>query len=161
MTDQPQNIPVPPASAAEASTRLNELKADPAWRDRFLAGGLTEQREMTSLQELLNKSDNPDVDRAMAGLLDDAPIQRSGHMQMIGAAQMFRDIGIRDEVIRETLTGKEVTQAEHDAVKALKAERMRDHAWVKEYMAGNGQHKREMMLMNIVLTSRIKSGAAA
>jgi len=42
-----------------------------------------------------------------------------------------------------------------------KAERMRDHTWVKEYMSGNGQHKRDMMLMNIVLTSPIKSGAAA
>jgi hypothetical protein len=63
-------------------------------------------------------------------------------------------------VIRETLAGKEVTQAEHDAVKNLKAERMRDQAWVKEYMSGNGQHKRDMMLMNIVLTSSIKKDAA-
>jgi hypothetical protein len=82
-------------------------------------------------------------------------------MQMIGVAGMLREIGIRDEVIRQTLTSKEVTQAEYDAVKSLKAERMRDHAWVKEYLAGNGPHKRDMMLMNIVLTSPIKKEAAA
>ena len=127
MTEQvqtpPPAAPQAPTNAAEAATRLNELKADTAWRDRYLAGGLTEQREITSLQEMLHKSDNPDVDRAMAGMLDDAPFQRSGHMQMIGATQMFRDLGIRDEVIRETLTGRPVTQAEHDAVARLKADR--------------------------------------
>jgi hypothetical protein len=165
MTDQQQQTPPPapppaPTNAAEAATRINELKADTAWRDRYLAGGLTEKREITSLQELINKSNTADVDRAMAGLLDDAPFQRSSQMEMIGAAGMFRDLGIRDDVIRQTLTGQEVTQAEHDAVKNLKAERMRDHAWVREYMAGNGQHKRDMMLMNIVLTSPIKAGVA-
>jgi hypothetical protein len=167
MTDAPAAPPPPPvaptlpATAAEAATRLNELKADVAFRDRYLAGGVTEARQMTALQEMLNKSDNPDVDRAMAGLLDDSPIQRSSHLQMIGAAGMLREIGIRDEVIRQTLTGHEVTQAEYDAVKNLKAERMKDHAWVKEYLAGNGPHKRDMTLMNIVLTSPIKAGAAA
>jgi hypothetical protein len=150
-----------PATAAEAATRLNELKSDVAWRDRYLGGGVTEAREITALQEMLNKSDNPDVDRAMAGLLDDSPIQRSGHLQMIGVAGWLRENGVRDEVVRQTLTSHEVTQAEFDAVKNLKAERMKDHAWVKEFLAGNGQHKRDMTLMNIVLTSPIKAGATA
>jgi hypothetical protein len=157
----PAPPPAPPANAAEAATRLNELTADTAWRDRYLAGGLTEAREIHALQEMLNKSDNPDVDRAIAGLLDDSPIQRSGHLQMIGVAGWLRDNGVRDEVIRQTLTGQEVTQAEHDAVARLKAERMSDHAWTKEFLAGNGQHKRDMTLMNIVLTSPIKTGARA
>ena len=164
MTTTPEaGAPPPPAptNAAEAATRINELTADVAWRDRYLAGGVTEKREITALQEAIHKGDNPDVDKAMAGVLDDAPFQRSGHMQMIGAAQMLREVGIRDEVIRETLTGKGVTQAEHDAVARLKAERMRDHAWTKEFLAGNGEHKRDMMLMNIVLSSSVKKGEAA
>jgi hypothetical protein len=166
MTDQIAPPVVPPAptapsNPAEAASRLSELKADTAWRDRYLAGGVTEKREITALQEMLNKSDNPDVDRAMAGVLDDGPFQRSSHMQMIGIAGMLRELGIRDEVIRETLIGKEVTKAEHDAVARLKADRMRDHAWVREFLAGNGQHKRDMTLMNIVLTSPISKEAVA
>jgi hypothetical protein len=166
MTTPGEATPAPPpallpTNAAEAATRINELKADTAWRDRYLGGGLTEKRDLTALQEIIHKGDNPDVDKAMAGVLDDAPIQRSGHMQMIGVAQHLRDLGIRDEIIRDTLTGRPVTQAEHDAVARLKADRMRDHAWTKEFLAGNGQHKRDAMLMDIVLTSPIKKEAAA
>ncbi len=166
MTDQLAPSPAPPApnlpsTAAEAATRINELKADTAWRDRYLAGGLVEKREITSLQEMLNKSDNPDVDKAMAGVLDDGPFQRSEHMQMIGAAGWLRENGVKDEVIREALAGKEITQAEYDAVARLKADRMSDRAWAKEFLAGNGQHKRDMALMNIVLTSPIKKEKAA
>jgi hypothetical protein len=164
MTTPGEAAPAPPppmpTSAADAATRINELKSDTAWRDRYLGGGLTEKREMTALQEMLNKSDNPAVDRAMAGVLDDSPFQRSGHLAMVSATAMFRDLGIKDEIIRETLAGREYPQAEHDAVKALKAERMRDHAWVKEFLAGNGQHKRDAMLMDIVLSSPIKEAVA-
>ncbi|KRR22635.1 hypothetical protein CQ14_30985 [Bradyrhizobium lablabi] len=160
-TAPPPAPPQMPTNAADAATRLNELKSDAGWRDRYLGGGITEQREITALQEIINKGDNPDVDKAMAGLLDDAPVQRSGHMQMIGVAQMLREAGVRDEVIRETLTGKAVTQAEYDAVARLKAERLRDHAWTKEFLAGNGEHKRAMTLMNIVLSSPIKKEVAA
>lgn len=167
MTEQLAPPPAPPApnlpsSPAEAATRINELKADTAWRDRYLAGGLVEKYEMTALHEMiLSKSDNPDVDKAIAGIRDDSVIQRSEHMEMIGVAGHLRELGIRDEIIRETLTGKEVTQAEYDAVARLKADRMSDHAWTKEFLAGNGQHKRDAMLMDIVLSSPIKKEQAA
>lgn len=163
-SEAPAPAPPPataPANAAEASTRLNELKSDVAWRDRYLAGGLTEARQINELHEAINKGDNPDVDKAMAGILDDGPIQRSEHMQMIGAAQWMREKGIRDEVIREALTGKGVTQQERDAVERLKADRLRDHAWTKEFLAGNGEHVRDMTLMNIVLTASIRKSEAA
>jgi hypothetical protein len=168
MTDPGSEAPAPApshstplANAAEPSTRLNELKADTAWRDRYLAGGLVEARQINELHEAMRNGDNPDVDRAMAGILDDGPIQRSEHMQMIAVAQWMKEKGLRDEVIREALAGKGVTQQKRDAVERLKADRMRDHAWTKEFMAGNGQHVRDMTLMNIVLTSSIKKDAAA
>ncbi|MCA1474772.1 hypothetical protein [Bradyrhizobium sp. NBAIM08] len=156
----PPAAPIP-ATGAEAAARLNELKGNAEWRDKFLAGNGPEAKEFRELTSKINESDNPNVDKAMAGLLDDAPFQSTDRLQMIGATQMFRDLGIRDEVIRETLTNREVTQQEYDAVARLKAERMRDHAWVKEFMAGNGQHTRDMMLMNVVLSSPIKKQAAA
>jgi hypothetical protein len=167
MTDQlaPPSPPPPPTmpiSPADAATRINELKADKAFVDRYLAGGLVEKREMTALHEMiLSKSDNPDVDKAIAGIRDDGVIQRSEHMQMIGVAGMLRELGIRDEIIRETLTGKEVTQAEHDAVARLKADRMSDHAWTKEYLNGSNSHKREMMLISIALSSPVRKEQAA
>ncbi|MGY2906555.1 hypothetical protein [Bradyrhizobium sp. URHC0002] len=162
MTDQPPIVPPAPpapapATAAEAATRLNELKADTAWRDRYLGGGVTEAREIHALQEMLNKSDNPDVDRAMAGLLDDSPVQRSGHMQMIGVAQHLRELGIRDEIIRDTLTGKPVTQERYDEQKRWKADRMRDKDWTAKYLGGDLEARRLMTEADIVLNSPIKN----
>ena len=156
-----QAPPAPPAPTPDqAVAKLAELQNDKNWTGKFLSGNGPEVAEFRSLTEIAIKSGDR-IDKAIAGVLDDAPIQQSGHMMNIAAAEMFRDLGIRDEVIREALMGKPVTQAEYDAVARLKAERMRDHAWVKEYMAGNGQHKRDAMLMDIVLTSPIKKEAAA
>ncbi|MET4319306.1 hypothetical protein [Bradyrhizobium sp. RT5a] len=165
MTDSPITQPAPSAPGPtptpdEAAAKLSELRGNQDWTTKFLAGNGPELAEFRKLSELaVNGSDK--ITKAMAGVLDAAPVQESGHMQMIGVAQHLREIGIRDDVIRQTLTGQEVTQAEHDAVARLKADRMRDHAWTKEFLAGNGEHKRDMMLMNIVLTSSIKKEAAA
>ncbi|MCA1414474.1 hypothetical protein I6F30_25460 [Bradyrhizobium sp. NBAIM20] len=146
-----------PATSAEAAARLSALKADPGWREEYLGGNPRHAKEMRDLQAKIDSGGAPEVDMAMAGLLDDAPFQSTGRLQMIGATEMFRDLGIRDEVIRETLTNREVTPQEHEAVARLKAERMRDQAWVKELLAGNGQHRRDLMLMDIVLTSPVKA----
>src|SRR5437868_1738382 len=101
----PPAAPVIPATPAEAVARLNELKSNGEWRDRFLSGNGPEAKEFRDLQATIAKSDQPQVDRAMAGLLEDAPFQPSGHLQMIGTAEMLRDIGIRDEITRDVLAG--------------------------------------------------------
>ena len=96
----------------------------------------------------------------MAGILENAPFQSSGHLEMVAATSMFREIGISDAVIRQTLTDQEVTQAEHDAVSKWKADRLRDQDWTKKYLAGDGDQVRDMLLANIVLSSNIKQSAA-
>jgi hypothetical protein len=96
----------------------------------------------------------------MAGVLADAPFQESGHIEMIAATKMFRELGIRDEVIRETLTNQEVSQQDHDRVAQWKADRLRDSEWKKKWLAGEGEQAREMMLANIVLSSSIKDARA-
>jgi hypothetical protein len=150
-----------PTNANEATARLAQLQADPKWREDFLSGTPRNAKEFSALMETIEKGDNPEVDRAIAGVLYDGPFQPSGHMLNIATAEMFRENGIGDDVIRETLTDKGVTQAEHDAVARLKAERMRDRDWIREFLAGNGKQKREAQLMDIVLSSTIKPGAAA
>ena len=155
----PTPAPTNPQNAAEATMRLNELKNDATWRDRFLAGNTPEAREYRALRTQIESGDAPNVDAAMAGVLDDAPFQDSKRMQMVAATAHFRDLGIRDEVIRQTLTDYEVTPQEHAVVTKWKADRMRDPEWVEKYLAGHGDHKRDMMLANIVLTSKIKKSA--
>jgi hypothetical protein len=157
MTDLQQPPPAAPSTPAEASTRLDQLKSDPAWRDGFLSGSGPQAREYQDLTALAAKGDK--VDLAMAGVLADGPWQESGHLEMIAATKMFRELGISDATIKQTLTDYQVTQREHDAVAKWKADRMRDSEWVKKWLSGEGEHARDMMLANIALTSTIKKEA--
>jgi hypothetical protein len=158
MTDLQQPPPAAaPSTPAEASTRLDQLKSDPAWRDGFLSGSGPQAREYRDLTALAAKGDK--VDLAMAGVLGDGPWQDSGHLEMIAATKMFRELGISDATIKQTLTDYQVTQREHDAVAKWKADRMRDSEWVKKWLSGEGEHARDMMLANIALTSTIKKEA--
>lgn len=154
----PPPAPVIPTNPTEAIARLNELKGNSEWADKFLKGHSPQVKEFKALQEVAAKADN--VDKAMAGVLDDAPFQSSGHLAMVAATSMFREIGISDAVIRQTLTDQEVTQAEYDAVSKWKADHLRDHEWTKRYLAGDGDQVRDMLLANIVLSSKIKQSAA-
>ena len=98
-----------PGNANEATARLNALKADPKWTQEFLGGTPRHAKEFSALMDVISKGDNPAVDRAIAGVLYDGPFQPAGHMLNIAAAEMFRDVGIGDDVIRQTLTDYEVT----------------------------------------------------
>lgn len=149
--------PAPPTTPGEAAARLDQLKSDPTWRDGFLSGSGPQGREYQELSALAAKADK--VDLAMAGVMVDSPFQDSSHIQMVGATKMFRELGIRDEVIKETLSNHEVSQQEHDVVAKWKADRMRDSDWVKKWLSGEGEQARDMMLANIVLSSTIKKDA--
>ena len=163
MTDIQPGTPgapaAPPASPAEATARLDQLKSNPEWGKRWIEGGSQEAREYRDLTELAAKGDK--VDLAMAGVMADAPFQDSGHLQMIAATKMFRELGIGDATIKQTLENHEVTQQEHDVVASWKAARLKDSAWVKAWLSGEGEQARDMMLANIVLSSNIKKKEAA
>ena len=143
----------PPATPVEAGARLTALRADSAWGAKVLAGDSEAVKEFHSLHELAAKADP--VDLAMAGV-SVQEIPTSEERQMTAATQMFREIGIRDDVIRQTLGGYEVSQKEFDAVKQLKQDRMSDAEWAKAFLGGSTSHQRDMTLMNIVLSSSIK-----
>jgi hypothetical protein len=158
---QPATPSAPPANATEARARLDTLIADKDFGAKLVKGEAGANREFRDLSELAAKGEAERVDVAMAGVMADTPFQDSGHLQNIAATKMFRELGIRDEVIRETLTDRPVTQQEHDVVAKWKADRMRDSEYVKKWLSGEGEQAREMMLANIVLSSSIKKEASA
>jgi hypothetical protein len=70
----PPPAPVIPTNPTEAIARLNELKGNSEWADKFLKGNSPEVKEYKALQEMAAQAaDNP-VDAAMAGILEDAPL---------------------------------------------------------------------------------------
>jgi len=156
----PPPAPVIPTNAAEAVARLNELKGTAEWRDQYLSGSSSHAKELRALEAVINNGDHPDVDRAMAGISEPGGIQSSNHVEMIATAEMLRELGASEGVIRQTLNNDPVTQQEHDAVARLKRAKMADAEWSKKLFAGDRSVRLEMVLADIVLSSRIKSEAA-
>jgi hypothetical protein len=76
--------------------------------------------------------------------------QLSTYNQMLSAADL-REIGVSDSAIRQLFEGKPVSRAEHDAVKALKADRLSDKEWRAKYLANDRAAVRDMALMNTVI----------
>ena len=154
----PAAPPVPPSTPAEATTRLDQLKADPKWTTALLSGGPTQTKEFHDLHKLVAQGDN--IDAAMSGVLPDGIIQDGATVEMASMAGHLRELGVRDEVVREYLTGHSTTQKWFDEVKKIKADRMSDTVWVKRLMSGDVEARRQLTLANIVLTGGIKEASA-
>jgi hypothetical protein len=145
--------PAPPATATEASARLTALSGDKAWSGKLLSGDLAATKEFNDLTTMVAESGDG-VAVAMSGVL---PPAANGEMrEMAGTAEFLRDVGIRDEVVRETLAGAEVTQAEFDATKRWHDQHMRDQEFTKKWLAGDPEAARQMTLAHIILGSNIK-----
>jgi len=117
MTDAAVTPPSPPATSQEARAVLDTRIADKDWGAKLLSGDAEARREYS---ELRAKADAPDpadaVAAAMAGIEQDGPFQDSSHVLMVNMTNMFRELGISDPTIKQTLEGYEVSQEEHDVV---------------------------------------------
>jgi hypothetical protein len=154
----PPAAPVVPANPAEAMARMETLKGDVAWRDKFLAGNGPELKEFHSLNKLIASGD--DIDRAMAGVPEQGVFQRSEYVEMTGTAAMLRDHGFGPTAIREALTGQGFTQADVDRATQWKAGAMRNRDFVSRYLGGDFEAAKEMAAANIVLTNGVKKEGA-
>jgi hypothetical protein len=156
----PGTPPAPPANAAEARTRLDALIADKDKGAKLLAGDAEVNREY---RELRLKADNPDpadtVAAAMAGNLGEMP--DSSVKMMAETAGMLREIGIREEIIEQTLRGHEVSEKESQIVSAYKARLMKDPTFVKAYLSGDAEARQKMTLIAIVQSGSIKGARGA
>jgi hypothetical protein len=155
---QPHQPPAtPPANAAEASTRLETLKNSVDYTAKLLAGDPYAAKEFHDLHVMIDSGDN--VDSAMKGILPDVP--DSQLKMMAGTAEMLRDKGFTPLSIRETLEGKEATQAEVAQATAWKNQRMRSPEFIKQYLSGEPDAVRQMLVADIILSSPVKKEQAA
>jgi hypothetical protein len=102
MTDETQQVapPAPPANAAEASARLATLTNDKAWGDKLLASDPAATKKFKILTAMVAEGGDH-VDRALSGALPDVP--DSDLKTMAGTADMLRTLGIKPDVVRQTL----------------------------------------------------------
>jgi hypothetical protein len=155
MTEQP----TAPTTPAEAATRLDALKQDATWSRSFLDGLPAQMKEYQGLRAMIDKSENVAVDMAMAG--EYMGMNTPEHIEMMGAASMLRQAGVRDEIVRDVLAGSHVVSKDEFAkVKQFKADKMTDPAWTKRLLSGDSEATREFHLMNIILTGGVEDKAA-
>jgi hypothetical protein len=149
----PGSPPAPPATATEASARLTALGADKAWYERFTNGDPSAAKEFHSLTTMVAEGGDH-IDIAMSGQLP--PAANGDLRELAGTAEFLRDLGIRPEVVRETLAGKEVTQDEFNATKIWHSQHMKDQQFIKDWLSGNPEAAKQMALCHIILSSDIK-----
>jgi hypothetical protein len=155
LVEMTRNFRGPPSDNPQA--QLNRLYADPEKRQKLEAGDGATRREFDQLVQAAAKIDP--IEAAMSGFLPDVP---TSEMRLMSeAASWLRDIGIREDVVRETLSNQSTTQEIHDAAVNWKKEKMTNPEFVKAYLNGGLEERRLMTLCAIVLTQPITKGKAA
>jgi hypothetical protein len=159
MSDEQQTPPpAPPANSAEAGARLDALTQDAAWGKKLLSGDVATTQEFHELSAM-KAGGTSDIDVAMRGELPDVPSSTLKHMA--GTAEMLRGMGFPPLSIQETLAGKEASQTDVDIATAWKNQHMKSPEFVKQYLAGEPDAVRQMMVADIILSSELKSEKAA
>lgn len=156
---EPPAEPIIPTGADEAAARLSAVKADPKWRDEYLAGNPRHARELRDLQAAVDKAKNTRVEMAVAGQLYDG-IQPSGHLAAVGGAQYLKSMGLGEAEVRQGITGAPVTPEEHEAAVATKTRLLEDPDFVSKYMSGDAEARRTVTRLNIIVSAGPARSAA-
>ena len=139
----------------DAAAKLERFTQDRGKGQKLQAGDVETRREFDELVKAAADA-NP-IEAAMTGKLPELPTGEQ--VLMKNTAGMLKEFGIRDEVIRETLSGQPVTQAEHDATKIWRDQHLADKEYVKKWLNGDIEARKEMMLASIILSSKIRGKA--
>jgi hypothetical protein len=144
------------APSEDPAEKLARFTADRDKGQKLLNGDVATRREMEALVKEAATDANP-ARAAMSGNLPEIPT--SEQRLMANMADVFRDVGISENVIEQALSNREITQAEHDAAKNWKEQKLSDGDWVKKWLSGDALCRKEMMLADIIIVSTIKGKA--
>jgi hypothetical protein len=150
----PGTPPAPPANAQEARTRLSAFVADNGKGAKLLSGDVETNREFTQLTAMASGEDASTVAAAMAGNVAESP--SSSVKLMADIAGMLREIGIREEIIEQTLKGHEVSAEEYKLVEAYKSRLFKDPTFVRSFLSNDQEAKQKIMLISIIESGGIQ-----
>jgi hypothetical protein len=159
MTEQ---TPAPPANATEASAALNLKIADRAWGERLLNGDTAARREYDDLIGRVVTGGDDVVASVMNGTApkSDHAAALTGIREMSAVVDMFRDMGIKEEITANFLRGDRVTPDEYKAVANWKRAALKDPVFTKAYLAGEQEPRQKMTIANSVLVNGVKEAGA-
>jgi hypothetical protein len=124
----------------DAALAKAQRLGDPAWRDRYMAGGIAEKAEMDALvQALTPKAPLPSDPTSVETAID--------HLRA--------HADIPEEVAQQLRDNKPVSIAEYRLAEQMKVKLFRDKAWVQRYLDDDRQAATEIALVNIILSSKV------
>lgn len=159
------DVPPPFASADQAQARLAELQQSQEWIGRLMSGDPKARGEFDAIHQMIAGADDQ-VDRAIAGNADPVlgEVAIEGELstrQTAEAITGLRELGLRDEVVAEAIRGAVYPESVVRQAADLKRTRMSDPEWTKKFLAGSAAERREMTLMNVILSGKIAEPSGA
>jgi hypothetical protein len=151
--------PAAPANAIKARAVLDTRMADKDWGGRVFNGDVAANKELRDLTAMVAAGGADTVAVSMNG--NPANMPTTDQAQMAHTTAIFRELGIRDEVTREFLQGKQVTAQEYELVANWKKEKMGDSDFVKRFLDGGVKERQLMTIANSVLVNGIKGQSGA
>jgi hypothetical protein len=155
MTTENNSPPAPPSNPAEATTRLDALKADSGWASRLTSGDVHAAKEYRELMGMIAEGGDK-IGLAMAGAIAPEVLPSEDVRIMAGTTSALREAGVGDDVIRQALSGHQVTREEFRAVQDWRARSMKDETFVKALLSGDMEARQKMALAAIVISGGIK-----
>jgi hypothetical protein len=150
----------PDAAAAAIAARM----ADPSFRQEFLKGGAQQKADVAALvaKKVDAAATAAKVDAALAGTLPTSGFVHANTeagvspQNLISAVAGFRELGVGDEALRELLTGKQTNKETFDRVAEFRQTLLRDPEWMKRWLGGDLECRKQMALCNIVKLGGVK-----
>jgi hypothetical protein len=138
-------IQPPTTEADKARAQIAELKANPEWVKRHLGGDHTTRAELARLHEIAFTPEPGSI--TMGGPTPEA--QRAEMADHLG--NLF---DVSTAVLDEIRQGKPASVEDHRLAVGRKNALMTDPSWVTKYMNGDASARREMWLLNSILSRR-------
>jgi hypothetical protein len=124
-----------------ATARISELKADPKFTEKYLAGETAARDEITRLHAVVGKGGPNDSGLHRASQLD--TLKKHADLPEKAWAQVERN--------------GPVWQHERDEALRAKERCMRDRAWVSNYLNGSREEVSLMTRISLILASPVKT----
>lgn len=135
-----------PMGYVEASARRDEMINDPAIRDKIMSGDI---------------QTNVEWQRVMAGLAQGQAPQPAAPDSIEGLVNWAQEISggsLSPELVDYHLVkGTPVSPQERQMAEARKSAKLRDPGFRKRYMDGDSDARREILLCDVIISSRIRT----
>jgi hypothetical protein len=143
--------------SAAARAKLSELTASPEWRTAYFSGDPKARKDFSELTAAV--AGGATVDDVLAGagpvsqLIETTTAgQLSTRNTEIEVAHL-RQLGLNDKTIEQIFKGGTVTPAEREMARVTREMRLGDPDWSARWMKGGWAERREMTLLNTVLSA--------